>query len=75
MPLGPSFLEPARGAAGLTQPADRVMGHDAEGPAAVGDHLAALGQLIKVLLELVDRDRSSALDVAGLEFVARGGRR
>src|SRR5262249_27113224 len=49
---------------------DGVMRHHAERPAAVGDYLAAPGKLIESLLELVDRDRSGAFDVPGVELVA-----
>src|SRR5436190_10690505 len=69
VPLGPALLEPAGRAAGRSQLMDSVMGHDAEGPAAVGNHLAALGQLVQALLQLIDRDRPRALNVPGLELL------
>ena len=41
----------------------------AERPAAVGDDLAVGGQLRQPILELVDRDRARAVDVAGRVFL------
>ena len=48
------------------------MGVGAERAAAVRDDLAIGRQLGQAMLELVDRDRARALDVAGLELL--GGR-
>jgi hypothetical protein len=56
---------------GRLEAAHRLLRHDAERAAAVGDHLTIVLQLLQVLLELIERDRTGALDVTGGKLVAR----
>ena len=70
-PFRPAVLEAPGRAAGRLQPADRLVRVGAERAAAVGDDLAVGGQLGEPLLELVERDRARALDVAGRELLRR----
>src|SRR3954453_23412665 len=76
LPLRPAFLQASRRAARRLQVADGVVGVGAERAAAVGHDLAVGRQLGEALLELLDRDRARAVDVAGLVLLggaANGG--
>src|SRR5215212_9370083 len=70
-PLRPALLEPARAAPASLELADGLARIGAERPAAVGDDLGIGGKLVHAALELVDRDRAGAGDVAGLELIGR----
>src|SRR4051812_7622206 len=69
-PLGPAVFQAPRGSPRRLEAAYGVVGVGAERAAAVGDDLAIGRQLGEALLELLDRDRARAVDVAGLELLA-----
>ena len=70
-PFGPAVLQAPRRAAGGLQTADRLVRIGAQRAAAVGDDLAVRRQVGETLLELVERDRTRALDVTGRVLLRR----
>src|SRR5215207_990834 len=70
-PFRPALLEAARLPTCGLETADGVVCVGAEWPAAVGHDFAVGRQLGQAMLELIDRDRARARDVAGLELLGR----
>src|SRR2546430_1173280 len=72
VPICPAAMNESNAAPGpvaaATEQSDGVVGIDAVGATAVGDHLDVLGQGPQLLAQLGDRDRAGAGDVAGGEL-------
>src|SRR5215218_3031930 len=71
MPFRPSLLEAAGGPPRLAHAPYRLVGVCAERAAAVRHDLSVAGQLGEAVLELLERDRARAADVARLELLRR----
>src|SRR5918911_943004 len=68
LPLRVANVQAPRLQAATAQQTHRIVGIDAIGAATIGDHLAALRQLLDERVESVDGSRTSACDVAGAKL-------